>query len=45
MLGLVTFVEKTCGVEFTALELTIDQFDTIADVTRLVAGKRRAVSA
>jgi len=45
VLGLATFLERRCGVEFTTFDTTPDQFDTIADIARLVDAKQRAVRA
>ena len=45
VLAVVTFVEKEGGVQFTALDTTPDQFDSLDDIARLVAGKARVVGA
>ena len=45
VLGVVTFLEKETGVQFTAHDTTPDQFDSIDDIARLVASKGPAVGA
>jgi acyl carrier protein len=40
-LGIVLFVEKEFDVEFSALELTVDNFDTINQISSLVARKKQ----
>ena len=38
-LGLVSFIEQRFDVEFSALELTVDNFDTVDQIDRLLAKK------
>lgn len=40
-LGLISFVEKEFDLEFSALELTVDNFDTIKQIAALVARKKK----
>ena len=40
-LGLISFIEKEFDVEFSALELTVDNFDTIDQIVALVARKKK----
>jgi acyl carrier protein len=40
-LGLINFVEKEFDLEFSALELTVDNFDTINQIVALVARKKK----
>jgi acyl carrier protein len=40
-LGVVLFVEKEFDIEFSALELTVDNFDTINQIARLIARKKQ----
>jgi acyl carrier protein len=39
--GLISFIEKEFDVEFSALELTVDNFDTIKQIVALVARKKK----
>jgi acyl carrier protein len=39
--GLVTFIEKEFDVEFSALDLTVDNFDTIKQMASLISRKKR----
>jgi acyl carrier protein len=40
-LGLILFAEKQFDVEFSALELTVDNFDTIDQIVSLIARKKK----
>lgn len=39
--GLISFVEKEFDVEFSAVELTVDNFDSIKQIVTLLAKKRK----
>ena len=41
-LNLVQFLEETYSIQFEAHEVSVDNLDTMADIARLVAEKRRA---
>jgi len=40
-LGLVSFIEKEFDLEFSALELTVDNFDTIKQIVALIDRKKK----
>ena len=40
-LGLVSFIEKEFDLEFSALELTVDNFDTIKQIVSLIDRKKK----
>jgi acyl carrier protein len=42
ILQLVSFLEERYGIELEAHEVSVDYFDTISDIARLVQAKREA---
>lgn len=40
-MALISFIEKEFDLEFSALELTVDNFDTINQIVALVARKKK----
>ncbi|HUK34200.1 MAG TPA: acyl carrier protein [Vicinamibacterales bacterium] len=39
--GMISFIEKEFDIEFSALELTVDNLDTIDQIASLIARKRK----
>jgi len=40
-MGLISFIEKEFDLEFSALELTVDNFDTIDQMVSLISRKKK----
>ncbi len=43
-MGLVTFLEKRYGIELDAADITVERFDTVTDIARIVERKRAAAN-
>jgi len=41
LMGLISFVEKEFKIQFSALELTSESFDTIEEITTSIASKTK----